>query len=124
MRGGGGAAPVRGGGPWARGGGGGVVGGGFRQGGRVPESVRGPVAGERREILGEPGSGRVDMRGGALQPDRGVVLFLGDEGAEGGGGRLRGKDRGWSRLEAVGAPSLKLVPKRGQPTGHASVGSI
>jgi len=75
---------------------------------------------KRRGLQGgwEPCRRRVDFRGGAHDSEVRKGPFIGEEKPEWRKAGLDGQDVRWGRHEAIGRPSLDLVPEHGELPDH------
>jgi len=94
---------------------------------RVPSaetSVIGDVTVNRRSLKRgrEPGSGRVDLRGGAHHPQAGQAAFVGEEEFKWGEAGFHSQDVGRGARKAVSGPSLDLVPEGREFSCHVDSG--
>jgi len=64
----------------------------------------------------------VDLRGGAHNPKVCQAPFVREEKFEWWEAGIAGQDIRWGRQEAVGSPSLHLVPERGELPEHVDGG--
>jgi len=81
------------------------------------------VKGRSLDRGGKPRGCGVDLRWGAEDPQVSQPAFVREEEIEWREAGLNGQDVGWGAHEAVGRPSLDLVPERGKFPGHVDRGN-
>jgi len=88
-----------------------------------PEVWRVAVEGRRLHRGGEPRGCWVDLRRGAENPKVSQPAFIREKEIEWWKAGLDGQDVGGGAHEAIGRPSLDLVPERGELPGHVDRGN-
>jgi len=86
--------------------------------GQGPEVWRVAVKGRSLHRGGEPRGRGVDLRRGAEDPQVSQPALIREEEIEWGEAGFNGQDVGGGAHEAVGRPSLDLVPERGKLPDH------